>query len=86
MRSLVVRTTAPGVVEVDLPPYDVVCAKHTMCLFGIEVRPAAILPRFDGGSLAWVGLHDSRNGRFRSTRTSAIYSMYRHRFATMKAS
>ncbi len=45
LRSLVVRTTASGVVEVDLPPYEVVCAGQSMCLFGIEVSPSP-MPRF----------------------------------------
>ena len=38
LRSLVVRTTPSGAVEVELPPYKVVCARE-MCLFGIEVSP-----------------------------------------------
>jgi hypothetical protein len=38
LRSLVVRTTPSGAVEVELPPYKAVCASE-MCLFGIEVSP-----------------------------------------------
>jgi hypothetical protein len=38
LRSLVVRNTPSGAVEVELPPYKEVCARE-MCLFGIEVSP-----------------------------------------------
>jgi hypothetical protein len=38
LRSLVVRTTPSGAVEVELPRYKEVCASE-MCLFGIEVSP-----------------------------------------------
>ena len=42
--SLVVRTTPSGAVEVELPPYKVVCARE-MCLFGIEVSPPLTILR-----------------------------------------
>ena len=44
LRSLVVRTTPSGAVEVKLPPYKVVCASE-MCLFGIEVSPPLTILR-----------------------------------------
>jgi hypothetical protein len=44
LRSLVVRTTPSGAVEVELPRYKVVC-KSEMCLFGIEVSPPITILR-----------------------------------------
>ena len=44
LRSLVVRTTPSGAVEVELPPYTAVCASE-MCLFGIEVSPPLTILR-----------------------------------------
>ena len=53
LRSLVVRTTKFGVMEVELPPYKEVCASKPMCLFGIEVSlPSTTLLGFDVDGLA----------------------------------
>ena len=78
LRSLVVRTTPSGAVEVELPPYKEVCARE-MCLFGIEVSPPMSILR----NCRWqlvpraerrAGVHGHGHGRFRAT--SATHLMY----------
>ena len=69
---LVVRSSASATdrVAVELPPFSVVCANQTMCLFGLEVVPRPRLYNPSMREAAWLGIQPNLTPRWATAHNS----------------